>query len=561
MTNRRAPFNVNVLPSAGPLPPGSTFAGPIFANEAAASAAAGLADGQQVFILSHRSIWISQPSCTLPVVANEIINRSGGGRLLRTTYSDPAWRTVNDVYIDPANVAASNENNGLSAGSPLKTGMELYRRWGFGTKVQVGCDLTTSVDGFLTIHIQSDLVSPDQLPLDITIAPNSFFRVRGALLAANILRTSTLTNVVTAMNRAAPLGGTRLTVRDNTLANWAAFMVANRRVRMTTGAATGGTFQPQFDHVATPGEVECSPCQTTNEPGFSQTPTTVTPGVGDTYVIEKLVACNFGEINIDQSVNPIFGGISIFLNIVDLHLPSTGVQDWSPIINHGTWVACNLNFYQCTFDRLCDWAQAGSFFCIASYFTEGMYCYPGGDCGIFGGGALKIGTSQNPFVVWGAYSLFGGLDFDFCCNAMPIHFVGQGGGKNFASWNCPAGVLGNAGGHGISVGDHYAGGVSRCASGFIGIAWGAGNAGAGMLIGAGCRGAGGTQNCTGVGGDLILGQSGVGWWWNAATAVYNPVGAGIALTWAHVNAAKGAAGFGGSAHEPDLDAHWTLLEP
>jgi hypothetical protein len=56
---------------------GSSFAGPIVANEAAASAvsAALLPDGEQVFILTHRSIWTSDPNDARPLTAADAHQR------------------------------------------------------------------------------------------------------------------------------------------------------------------------------------------------------------------------------------------------------------------------------------------------------------------------------------------------------------------------------------------------------------------------------------------------------------------------------------------------------
>lgn len=559
---------------------GSTsFAGPVVANEAAA-AAFPLSDTPngtaQIFVLSHRSIWtkrngIAGVQGVPPLSPHEVIAATAGiaGVLCRTEYSDPALRTgINDIFIDPAAPGANDENDGLTAATALKTGYELHRRWGWNvSKPIVGCNLTTSPDGFLSIHVLSDLTSPDSLPIKITVAHDATIRITAPLLAANILRTATLTNAVTAANRAAPLGGTRLTIQDNTLASWAAFEVPNRRVRMIDGPAIGATFQPQTDSLATPGQVQCCNAQTTNEPGFALVPTTVTPAVGNTYVVEKLVVVNLGAIDISEELNPTFGGFNVFVNFVNINLPNLGNDNWTPRSDSGAG-GIDVNFYQCTVDRTVDISRANTIF-IACLFSGGGV---GGFAQIFGTG----GAGFNGFLEGGGANGITGffgiavsstsidqlIDSDFVANgAFAVTIVGAGV-KNCASWNAKPSAGINAAGHGFQVG---AGGASpffanRGTCVFKGTVWGNGNPGAGALVGAACAGVGPPQNITGTQGDLKLAQSLVGWWWNAATAVYNPVGAGIVLSWAALTAAKGAAGFGGSAHEPDQDAEWVAAE-
>lgn len=551
---------------------GSTFAGPIVPNELAMTAL-NLPDGEQVFVLSHRSIWTKRNGVAgvqgVPPLSPHEVDAAldGTGVFCRTNYSDPALRIgINDIFIDPANILANDENNGLTALTPLKTGAELFRRWGWGAPVLVGPNLATSPDGFTTIHIQSDLVAPDQLSVNVIIATNGSLRFRGN--TPTLIHAGTLTNAVTGMNRSAPLGGTRLTVRDNALANWAAAEAPNRRVRMINGTAgpaaghNGGTFQPQTDSLIAPGQVQCTPCQATNEPGFSQTPIILTPSVGDTYNIESLTQCNFGLFQIAQQINPAFGGFNAFVNFVDLNFPSMGTIQWAPVVTGGNFSGPFLNFYQCTFDRNIDFTLAGSFNTIACYFFNvGFAAFGlGAPAGILGGG--MNGTAPNfGFIQWGVKNPNSIIDFDFVANNSIFILLDDCCVKNCASWNAHvlAGI--NTGGHGMLIGQLGSQGLRGVAQ-FQATVWGNGGTGAGILVGAACNGVGAPQNITGGQGDFKLANNpvaGQAVYFDPGTSLYAPVG-GQTTSWALLTAAKGAPGFGGGALWPDQQANWVALE-
>lgn len=557
---------------------GFPFAGPVVANEAAA-AAFSLSDTPgntcQIFVLSHRSIWTKKNGVAgvqgvPPLSPHEVIAATAGpvGVLCRDTYSDPALRIgINDIFIDPANGAANDENDGLTVGTPLKTGQELFRRWGWGAPVIVGPNLVTSPDGFTTVHIVSDLVTPDQLDLNIILSTNGSFRFKGG--TPTTIRTSTFTGASTAMNQAAPLGGTRLRLVDAATATWVPDMAANRRGRITTGAQTGATFQPQTN-VGVGGAVDCSGAQTTNEAGFSQNPTTVTPANGSTYVIESLVQCNFGSLQIAQQQNPAFGGFNVFVNFVDLNFPAIGgnAVTWAPVTPGGTFSQVFLNFYQCTFDRLLDITQAPGAQLIACYwFNSSVFNFcAGGIQGLNGGGMSSIAPALSE-VQWAPNSAYGSPDFNFIANHSLIQFGGTCAARLFASWNAAtlAGV--NTAGHGVIVGLTGSFG-QRSNIIFASTVWGNGNGGAGILVGAGCKAVGGAQNITGVQGDGKLANTsstvGNNTFWQAATGVYvgatGAAGVASAFTWALLTAAKAAPGYGGSVHFPDQDASFVALE-
>lgn len=150
-------------PGGGPPP---SFSGPIVADQAAASAlpASVYVNARLVWTIAQEAIWQFIPGVpgtvgVPPLAADEVIV-AAGGVLARTEYSSPKWRVgVNDIFIDPANGAASNENDGFTALTPLKTGYELFRRWGWSaSKPLVGCNFATSPDGFTNIHVRKSVV-------------------------------------------------------------------------------------------------------------------------------------------------------------------------------------------------------------------------------------------------------------------------------------------------------------------------------------------------------------------------------------------------------------------
>jgi hypothetical protein len=522
---------------------------PIVANEAAAQALTGLINGQPVFVLSHRSIWTFKaatgPNQTPPLAPHEVIAVASGGVLTRTDYSDPSLRIgINNIFIDPTNPAASDENDGLTAATPLQTGRELFRRWGWGNQVEAGPNFATSPDGFMNIIVNSDLVSPDSLAFNVLITKNGSVRIRGGAGTGTIIQPATALTAVTPMNRAAPLGGTRLRLTAGALV-WTPFIIANRRGRITTGIAAGATFQVQVDQGG--GAADCCPAQTTNEAGFAIVPTTVTPAPGDSFVIEQLIQINLDPIfRFEQELDPAFVGAS-FANIVGCHIPATPGQNWQPQSSTGVF----LNFYQCTINRLVAIAGPINVFFIATQFTEALFWISPVqvNVGLGGGGAIKLPTSAGLFFVWGN-GMGNGIDQDFTTEKFPIVFINDSASSNFSTWNCAS--------HGAYIGRF--GGVRGSARTFLrGTHWGAGNGGAGVRVASGSVGIGAAQNSTGVGGDFKLGSFFSGWFWTIATAIFGPAAGPLTTSWANLSAAQ-PAGFGGSAVRPDQTASFVPVE-
>jgi hypothetical protein len=563
-----APFpTAQIMTDQGYRPPqfqgpggGTSFAGPIVANELAMRVL-DVPDGQQVFVLSHRSIWtkrIGIPGTigVPPLSPNEVVAANdGSGVFTRTQYSDPALRIgVNDIWIDPANPNASDENSGLTASLPLKTGRELYRRWGWGSNPEVGPNVATSPDGFLTIHVVSAILSPDSLSIVLTMSKDGNIRIKGTPVTT---RTGSLTAATTAMN---PATNTRLRLTDG---GGSPFTAADlgKRGRFTNGPAAGGTFLPQV--LVAAGVVDCTACQTTNEPGFSIVATTVTPANGNAYVIEQLTQVNFGEIDIYQGDQPTFG--IGFLNFVDVELPTQAAAN--PLVL-STGDSIEVNFYGCLINRILDLSKAGlsdfsGLIFIACYFLQGVNTAETTTSVLFSGGGAFRGALTTVPIFTTATSLQNAFDQNFVSEGIPLLLIGDANVADCAVFNAVVNGSFNPGGHGFLVGGSTMFQSARSRVRFRGTAWGAGNAGVGVRVASGAKAIGAPQVVTGTGGDFALanqvGAGGACVFWNRATSTYLPVG-GQALTWALLTAAKAAPGYGGGAHELDQDAHWISAE-
>lgn len=168
-----------------------TFAGPIVADEVAAQGLI-LANGEQVFVLTHRSIWTKKngvPGVTAPPLkAHEVLATTDGtGVITRTTYSDPVWRNgISDIYFDPANVTGVADDQAQAfflapqigpARLPVRTAQEILRRIGRRNTFT----FTDPIVGGPRIHILSsmDPLSDDRFELDMICGFDTFVRVLG----------------------------------------------------------------------------------------------------------------------------------------------------------------------------------------------------------------------------------------------------------------------------------------------------------------------------------------------------------------------------------------------
>lgn len=545
-------------PQGGGGAPGTSEV--IVANEAAASAVVGLLDGQQVFIRSHRSWWRFNANSTAPLVAHVVIASASAGaspRLLRTAYAAPEWReSITDVYIDPGNVTgiASDENRAIfdapqvgAARLPLLTWQELSRRWGRRNTINTG-DL---VNLTFQVHVLSGRpigAGGDPADLDWVNFVDTYPRILGESATA-VLGPIALT-VFTAQNPAVPApGGTPCSIQIGATV-WGPFI--GKRIRRVSDGSVAYILKDLGAGVA-----RISQPQITNEALFFFTPTNVAWAAGNSVVVEDLP-----DVNIQHFTQGFEGSAFGFLgqtNIADLNLTNEGgTVPWIPAVDD----ANNLVVYQSTSDRPVSGqgsvAYNGCGIRSGAQFVQGM-------CMIFGGAILPGMNASFPVFV-----ISSGSERDEGIGALDFFTYIQGGGviavdvttaATFSVWDAIVHAAFNPGGHALCVGGGPNQGARACA-----LALRSGNPifGSGS-VGKGCRIASGSKipayvalpNITGATGQVQLADSVIGVWGDFVTGTYQPPG-GIALTWAAIAAAAGVAGFGGSAHNHNQDAHINL---
>jgi len=545
-------------PQGGGGAPGTSEV--IAANEAAASAIPGLIDGQQVFILSHRSWWRFNANSTAPLVPHVVIASASAGaspRLLRTAYAAPEWReSITDVYIDPGNVTgiANDENKAIfdapqvgAARLPLLTWQELSRRWGRRNTINTG-DL---VGLSFQVHVLSGRpvgAGGDPADLDWVNFTDTYPRILGENATA-VLGPIALT-AFTAQNPAVPApGGTPATIQIGATV-WGPFI--GKRIRRVSDGSVAYILRDMGGGVA-----RISQPQLTNEALFFFTPTNVAWAAGNSVVVEDLP-----DINIQHTYQGFMGsafGFNGQTNIADLNITNEGgTVPWIPEVAD----ANNMVVYQCTSDRPVS-AKGVVAFNSCGIRAGGQFFSSGG---MFMGGAVLPGMNASFQVLY----MNGPSQPAFGFGAIDFFTYVQGGGViaadantfgTFSVWDAIVDGNFNPGGHALSVGGGPNLGARACqlALRSSNTIFGTGS------VGKGCRVASGSKigaylalpNITGATGDFQLGNSVLGMWGDFATGTYQPPG-GIALTWAALAAAAGIAGFGGSAHNHNQDAHVNL---
>lgn len=542
------------------------FAGPIVANEAGA-AAFPLSDTPgshaQIFVLSHRSIWTKKNGVPgtpgVPVLkANEVIASTAGpaGVLCRTTYSDPTWRLgVPDIHI--GGVGANNENDGFTALTPLASGAELGRRWGRRNLVR-----GNPVDALSTIniHIHTSILTPDYLEIDAVAALGTVVNVIGegttVLLAGNL----DAIGGFTAQVPGAAAGGTAAMIKVGATV-WAGFIGDRIRFPVTgataailkdLGAGSARVNQPSIDGRAS----------------TFGTPTLVSPANGTAFVVESLVSVNWGNVHLTNESGDIalnFG--TGLVNVFDINGAGQGVNGpgtFGPIVDGPGLFQMALFLYSCTFDvqiglpknvAYCSCIARGGINFANPEVASGNWLSGAvvqtaisvSYAGIVGtpiGSDLGLGTfSTSPYFQGTALLLWG----DGFMNDVAVFDAPGAGGVN-------------PGGHAISVGGGTSSGVSGSNWKTRAKVWGNGSAGFGIHVASNCSFSYNASvsapapNVTGAGGDFQLGVTASSWFFQVATATYQPAAGPLANTWANLAAVQ-PGGFGGSAHEPDRNAH------
>jgi hypothetical protein len=105
------------------------------ANGAAltAQSTAGMLTGQVAYVQTFGALWSYQPASALTPDGSTVLAAAGGGNWLRGLSAITEAAAVQTAwYVDAQNTSgtASDENTGLAAGTALRTKAEIFRRWG-----------------------------------------------------------------------------------------------------------------------------------------------------------------------------------------------------------------------------------------------------------------------------------------------------------------------------------------------------------------------------------------------------------------------------------------------
>jgi hypothetical protein len=123
----------------------------IFPNIAALGAfdASGSPDGAPAFVQTVGAFFTLAKPSAVPTTPTTVVNAIGGGQWFRTATGIAAQAaSQTNWYVD--RVAGNDENTGLSAGAALKTKKEIIRRWGSSSPT---IDTITSVIHYLTTDV------------------------------------------------------------------------------------------------------------------------------------------------------------------------------------------------------------------------------------------------------------------------------------------------------------------------------------------------------------------------------------------------------------------------
>jgi hypothetical protein len=502
-----SPVFVGSPPSTGGGAPGTAEV--IVANEAAASAIAGLVDGQQVFVKSHRSWWRFNSNSPAPIVPHVAIASASPGpspRLLRTAYAAPEWReSITDVYIDPANTTgiANDENHAIfsapqvgNARQPLLTWQELFRRWGHKNLINTG-DL---VNLTFQIHVLSSepggSAASDPWDIDFVSFIDTYPRLIGEA-AVTTLGPIALT-AFTAQNPAVPApGGTPCSIQIGATV-WGPFI--GKRIRRVSDGSVAYILKDLGGGVA-----RISQPQLTNEATFAASPTNVNWAAGNNVVVENLTDVNAGRFHFGF-VSSAFGFAGQF-NFLDVNFMnvSGSDQEISLYVEDNNSVAVA---YQCTFARTLDMDQ--SVIANGCGSRSPLLSRSLGYGAWFGGAVIAPAFPIGGFLAGRSkqFFLFGQLDFFAYSQGGCISFATPCTAGVFSVWDAPVQVQDNPGGHAVLVGGAPNTSASSCelAIRSSNIVFGSGSAGRGVRVGPGSKV---SQylvlpNVTGAGGDFQL---------------------------------------------------------
>lgn len=171
---------------------------------------------------TNLSYYMFEPNSTLSTDGyNVIAPTSGSGKWVRQTYGHELWRNQSTWYIDP--LSGSEENDGLTSSTPIKTFQELNRR------------LDGVINTTINITILNDITETSPKLNVRTAKPGIFVNVFGT---RTTVRTSTLTSAGT---NATPASNLAPSITDTSVVSWTSEV--GKFVEITSGAQTGAICQ------------------------------------------------------------------------------------------------------------------------------------------------------------------------------------------------------------------------------------------------------------------------------------------------------------------------------
>ena len=226
-------------------------------------------NGDLAFETSRLGVWLFVSGSALPANARKVV-AGIGGQWLRLYIAQPFYEGQTTWSIGGA--SANDQNTGIDDANALASYEEFYFR--------VGGYWANFYNG-ISIRVLSDL--NEIIEVGPMMWANNSFRVLGVPTA------TPYTGTISAVTAISPATQQPLQITDAGIAavgGWAAQL--GNRIRLTSGANINSVFYPVKDlggNVA-----RCTNAMAAIDPtgNPSSAPAQITPGVGDTYVIETL---------------------------------------------------------------------------------------------------------------------------------------------------------------------------------------------------------------------------------------------------------------------------------
>jgi len=279
-------------------------------------AMAGLVDGTSLaWVESVKDTWRWDATSTLTAdnitVCNPTANGANPGRFIRELEPAPEWMLQTTWVVDAANSSAlaNDENDGLTATTPLLTDTERQRRMGPNP------DWSKATEYHL--RYISDVPTTQPIVIAKKGGTTQLF-VHGSMTdgAGQSTLFSGTSGTITALNYAAAGGGQPWEMICATIpASWTASGLVNKRLRFTSGANIRGVLWiiKDLGGAAPDAHARLSEPQVF----FNQTAplvvsaNTFTPAPGDTFVVENLTTLGRVVLDVESPNGIMFDSVNL----------------------------------------------------------------------------------------------------------------------------------------------------------------------------------------------------------------------------------------------------------